>query len=137
MLEKQTQNVPNVSDITCRPDRFESWLNRADVEAEMQRWDKAAADYEKVLDLGIHHWRKPALAWLDARQPERYRNVCARFSKADKRRDVEAYPHEWAWVYVLAPAAVADLKPVVNHLEKWLKGAPADPEQLLAMGAVY
>jgi tetratricopeptide (TPR) repeat protein len=97
------------------------------------------ADYEKALDLAAYPicpWRKPALAWLAARQPDRYQSFCARLLKANNRRDMDANPQDWAWGFALGPNAVADLAPVVKHTETWLKGSPMAPERLLCMGAV-
>jgi serine/threonine protein kinase/WD40 repeat protein/tetratricopeptide (TPR) repeat protein len=137
------QHEPAVADfaqaIACRADRYESWLNRADAQAELGHWDRAAADFEKAIDLGvchIPHWRKAALCWLAARQPERYRSLCARLLKADNRREVETDPAHWAWVFVLASDAVPDLGPVVKQMETWLEASPKDPERLLCLGAV-
>jgi WD40 repeat protein/serine/threonine protein kinase/tetratricopeptide (TPR) repeat protein len=141
------QYEPAIADFTqaiaCRADRYESWLNRADAHFELghphPHWAKAAPDYEKALDLGayeIHHWRKAALAWLATGQPDRYRSLCARLLKADKRREVKTDPHQWAWVFVLAPDALSDLRPVVKQIDSWLKSRPTDPERLLCMGAV-
>jgi tetratricopeptide (TPR) repeat protein len=137
------QFEPAVADFTqaiaCQADRQESWLNRGDVHAALGRWDKAAADYEKATDLGayqIHHWRKQALAWLAAKKQDRYRSLCARLLKAERRLESQTPAHQGAWMFVLAPDAVVDLGAVVKKMETAHKGHPMDPELLLGMGAV-
>jgi WD40 repeat protein/tRNA A-37 threonylcarbamoyl transferase component Bud32/tetratricopeptide (TPR) repeat protein len=100
---------------------------RADVNAELGRWDAVAADYEQLLKLGI---KSPtvryrlALARLAAGDQAGYRSACKALLAQLGGGKSPDQVNTVVWACVLAPGAVEDPKRLAELAEKNLTGLP-------------
>ncbi len=102
------------------------------------RWDEAAADYAKAVDLGTDAravWLGLPLLALAAGDRERYRTTCAglleRFGATDNPRTANSV----AWVCALAPDAVADPARVVQLARRAVDRQAGNAYYLRTLGA--
>jgi serine/threonine protein kinase/formylglycine-generating enzyme required for sulfatase activity/Flp pilus assembly protein TadD len=110
--------------IARQPGNALYWKNRAASYLELGQWPQAASDFAKALELApnnVSYHRDWAIACLASGHTDDYRQACAvmvqRFQKELDREAAGAWP-----VYrscTLGPAALADLQPLVESIEKW------------------
>jgi tetratricopeptide (TPR) repeat protein len=125
--------------IESRPNDPETWRIRGNTFARIGQWDKAAADYAKVTELGEQPatvWYQRALLHLGAGQLDQYRLTCQRMlERFGKNREPEAgLPVVQA--YRLAESDPRGLAPVVQLAEKAVASNPKDPVAVRLLGQI-
>jgi hypothetical protein len=116
--------------IALEPQEGAHYLGRADANAELGRWDEAAADAARAVELvpdSSGTWHREALLHLRAGDLARYRQTCdAMFRRLGQTRDW-ATLNDLVWVCCLGPGAPSDPKSVVALAERSVTpGANAD-----------
>jgi tetratricopeptide (TPR) repeat protein len=87
---------------------------------ELERWERAAEDYARALelapgDLSLHY--EHALACLSAGQANTYRKVCAGMKERFGKLETPVIPAWLLWTCTLGPGAL----PEASQLGLWLK----------------
>jgi tetratricopeptide (TPR) repeat protein len=93
---------------------------RADANAELGRWDEAAADAARALELGpddMRAWHRQAVLDLHAGNVAAYRATCTRMLQRHGRTKDPDVANSVAWNCILAPGATADAEHVVRLAE--------------------
>jgi tetratricopeptide (TPR) repeat protein len=112
--------------LEVRPHDVRLWISRAQSHARKGQWDKATADYGKVVELEpsvAWHWYHLALSHLGAGQPEEYRRVCA--AMVARFGEAEDAPVLIRVVYtcLYLPDAVPDPAQLVDVAARAVKGS--------------
>jgi tetratricopeptide (TPR) repeat protein len=109
-------------------DRVFPFRNRGDALAELGKWDRAVADFDKAVELIPNdidlRWRQ-ALALLASNQTKSYRSACKEILPRFRQTTNASIASFVAWTAVLAPDTVDDLDPYLQLV----KGAVASNPQ--------
>jgi tetratricopeptide (TPR) repeat protein len=116
--------------IALEPNEGGHYSARADANAELGRWDEAAADIARAVELIPDNswlWHRKALLHLRAGDLDRYRQTCeALFRRLGQTKDW-ATLNDLVWVCCLGPGATGDPKSIVTLAERSVApGANAD-----------
>jgi serine/threonine protein kinase/Flp pilus assembly protein TadD len=111
--------------IELRPHDVRLWLARARASARKGAWDRAAADFGKVIELepdGAGHWYRLALAQLRAGRPAEYRRACAAVLERLGRSEEHWVLARVVYTCVYLPDAVPDPSALVEVAGRAVKG---------------
>jgi WD40 repeat protein/tetratricopeptide (TPR) repeat protein len=108
---------------------------RGRAHAELGAWSRAAQDYETAIALGHDEfwtWYGLTTAHLAAGAVDDYRRLCARLLERDGKPGASMLlPNHFAWLFVLAPAAVEDWEPVLRRAREAVLDDSADAHHTL------
>jgi WD40 repeat protein len=123
--------------IALEPDQGAHYALRADANVELGRWDEAAADAARAVELrpdSSQTWHRQALLHLRASNVPQYRQTCEALLKRLDQTTDPATANAVAWTCCLAPDATGDPKSIVALAERAVaKGA--DSNNLGTLGA--
>jgi serine/threonine protein kinase/tetratricopeptide (TPR) repeat protein len=112
---------------------------RAGANADLGRFDRAADDLAKAIQLGdesVSAWYEAALARLGHNDQRGYQTACAALIQRHAQEKQPAMAHLAVWTCVLAPHALDDFKPAIGLATKTLKTDPNSAMFLTGLGAV-
>ena len=112
--------------LDAEPANWHWYERRAHAKAELGEWPRVVEDSTSAIAHGTANpfsWYLQALAHLQQADNAGYRRTCTDVLRRFARTDSFEHANSVAWVCVLAPAAVADLGPVVGLATKATKSA--------------
>jgi tetratricopeptide (TPR) repeat protein len=110
---------------------------RADADVALNRWDEAAADAARAVELlpdDVRMWHGQALLQLRSGNAAAYHETCDALLKRLGQTTDPAAATGVAWICCLAPGATGDPARVVALAERGV-GKEARPDRLAALGA--
>ncbi len=125
--------------IELRPGEAGLHVHCGRAHAELEKWDEAAADYERAVELGETDWktaRPLALLYLRLGDENSYRKVCTRLLEAHGQTDDAGAANAIAETCVLIPEAVPDTAVVVRLAEAAVARQPKNAGYLNTLGVV-
>jgi WD40 repeat protein/tetratricopeptide (TPR) repeat protein len=125
--------------IVAEPERALYHARRGNTWAEVGQWEKAAADYNRAVELqpdAPKLWQGVAYLRLQLGDREGYRQVCARLLERFGRTTDPRTASQVARLCVLVPNVGADLSRPVQLAETAVASAPRHSEYLYTLGLV-
>jgi tetratricopeptide (TPR) repeat protein len=124
--------------IEADPSAAWAYQYRGNAYADLSRWDKAAADFAKAIDLKgdnpLHRYLHAVLL-LGAADTEGYRSACLSMLEQFGKTPDPSIAYWVAWTFVLAADAAGDPAVTVQLAEKAVASAPKDYHYLNTLGA--
>src|SRR5262249_26975336 len=108
------------------------WLLRGDAQAELGRWEQAAADFTNAVDQDAGDpvpQLDLAFAYLAGGNLDGYRRACTSLLRDFGQRDHSQLANAVARACILAPEAVADQEAVVRCAQAAVKAASKDSDK--------
>jgi tetratricopeptide (TPR) repeat protein len=125
--------------LKLNPKTWGAWNSRGEAFAQLEEWDKAAADLAKAVALAPHQpilHNRHALVRLAQGDAKHYRAGCAYMvSRFATFSDPNA-PSLTVWTCAMAPDAVTDWQPLVQLAEKVAAARPRESDKLQDLGAI-
>ena len=129
--------------IGLEPKNATHWIDRGDVYAELDLWDRACAEYTAAVELGADDQKRRALARLAEvklaqNDAGAFRQVCADLVGQFNQDENPDGDYTVAWTCVLVPDAVADWAEVERLARRAVEAAKTDDDRhyfLSALGA--
>src|SRR5207248_1859620 len=115
------------------------WGRRGNIHAVLGRWEQAAADYARAVELEADQagiWNLHALVRLRSGDMAGYRRACSGMLERFGGTEDPSTANTVAWTCGLVPAAVPDYKRVVRLAEKAVAGLPGSWECRSTLGSV-
>jgi WD40 repeat protein len=115
------------------------WGRRGYFHAVLGRWDQAAADHARAVELGADQawvWHRHALVRLRSGDAASYRRVCAGMLERFGPTKDPGTANTVAWTCAVVPGAVAEYKRVQRLAEKGASGQPGSWEARSTLGSV-
>jgi WD40 repeat protein/tetratricopeptide (TPR) repeat protein len=121
------------------PEATELYALRGRAEAELGQFEKASADLNKAMSLGLNDaliWHQHTLLRLAAGDLDGYRKSCQRMARRFGDTDDPATSNLVAWTCAVGPDALTDLKPILQRVERAAKDNPKSPAHQRSLAAL-
>jgi tetratricopeptide (TPR) repeat protein/WD40 repeat protein len=124
--------------IAVKPDYWDSWLGRGHAQAELGRWDRAAADFKQLVERVPQFTNGPIIhaeALLGAGDVAGYRQACARLLEHHRGTNSPRTASYVTWLVVHVPEGVADPAGPVRLVNRAVAAGPENYAYAYTLGA--